>query len=211
MACPICQQRKAKRACPAKGEPICSLCCGREREQTIACPFDCTYLQDARAKEGAALDPADMPYKDVRLEDRFLDDHVGLVETVARSILIAALETPGALDSDAREALDAAIQTQRTLEGGIYYETRPDSSFARTIVGAIQAGVEGYRNGQADELGVARTTDADVLKTLVFLLRLAKHRDNGRAKARGFLHLLARQFDMEKQAPLAGGLIVPGR
>ncbi len=213
MACPICQQRKAKRACPAKGEPICSLCCGREREESISCPFDCSYLQDARVREMGALEPEEAAHPDVRIERQFLDEHEKLVEAVARAALLGSLDTPGALDRDLRDALDAQTRTHKTLAGGIYYETRPDSAFARSISEAIKAGVEAFREEETETLGMSRMRDGDVVKALVFLLRMAQDRDNGRAKGRSFLHLLARQFDMEKEAPsaTAGGLIVPGR
>ena len=42
--CSSCNQRKAKRYCPALASHICSLCCGRLREKEIHCPPDCTYL-----------------------------------------------------------------------------------------------------------------------------------------------------------------------
>jgi hypothetical protein len=42
--CVHCQRQKGKRACPALGGSICSLCCGRHRLVTIACPSDCSWL-----------------------------------------------------------------------------------------------------------------------------------------------------------------------
>jgi len=42
--CSRCQQRKAKRACPALGSPLCPLCCGRLREKELHCPPGCLYL-----------------------------------------------------------------------------------------------------------------------------------------------------------------------
>ena len=70
------------------------------------------------------------------------------------------------------------------------------------------------RTEAAEALGMTRTKASDVVKALVFLLRMAQDRDNGKPKGRGFLHLLARQFDRETEtpgAPAAGGLILPGR
>jgi hypothetical protein len=214
MACPICQRRKGKRACPAKGEAICSQCCGREREVTIGCPFDCVYLQEARGREAGALRPDAAAYPDIRIERGFLEEHEDLVKAAAHATLLGTLGAPGTVDKDVREALDAQIQTQRTLEGGIYYETQPDSTFAKAVASALKEGVGEFRQRETEALGMTRTRDSDVVKALVFLLRMAQDRDNGRPKGRGFLHLLARQFDMEKQAPAAsttGGLIVPGR
>jgi hypothetical protein len=42
--CSHCQQRKAKRSCPALGSPLCPLCCGRLREKELHCPPGCPYL-----------------------------------------------------------------------------------------------------------------------------------------------------------------------
>jgi len=47
--CPLCRQRKAKRACPAKGAEICAYCCGTKRRIEIDCPADCTYLTGEHA------------------------------------------------------------------------------------------------------------------------------------------------------------------
>ena len=58
MSCPLCQRRKGKRACPARGASICSQCCGTKRHVEVACPADCVYLTGAHAPgwEGRAAD-----------------------------------------------------------------------------------------------------------------------------------------------------------
>lgn len=42
--CSRCNQRKAKRACPALNSNLCSLCCGLIREKRINCPPACPFL-----------------------------------------------------------------------------------------------------------------------------------------------------------------------
>ena len=49
MTCPLCRKRRGKRACPAKGEAICSQCCGTKRRVEIDCPPDCAFLDGAHA------------------------------------------------------------------------------------------------------------------------------------------------------------------
>jgi hypothetical protein len=44
LSCAICEKRKAERFCRAKGEKICAVHCGAEREVHIDCPSDCSYL-----------------------------------------------------------------------------------------------------------------------------------------------------------------------
>src|ERR1051325_10170121 len=49
MVCPLCGERKAKRACPALNRLICPVCCGTKRLVEISCPSDCVYLTTARS------------------------------------------------------------------------------------------------------------------------------------------------------------------
>jgi hypothetical protein len=48
VVCPLCQQRRGRRACPALKEQICAVCCGTKRLVEIRCPPDCPYLVTAR-------------------------------------------------------------------------------------------------------------------------------------------------------------------
>lgn len=43
MKCPLCQAKKAQRACHVTGAPICSRCCGESREKSIC--LDCIYYR----------------------------------------------------------------------------------------------------------------------------------------------------------------------
>ena len=55
MLCPVCNQRKAKRTCPALGKQICTVCCGTKRLVEITCPTDCSYLSSSRAHTPEAV------------------------------------------------------------------------------------------------------------------------------------------------------------
>jgi hypothetical protein len=112
-----------------------------------------------------------------------------------------------------RDALDALIRTQRTLESGVYYETRPDNALANRIFSETQKGLEEFRKKEREELGMTHTRDADMLGVLVFLQRLEMDRSNGRPRGRAFLDSL-RGFLGEvvaavPQSPSESPLIVP--
>src|SRR5580692_6812072 len=131
MACAICRTRKPRRFCPGVHGDICTLCCGKEREVTVDCPFACPFLQEARKHEHTVpLNADEIANKDIRVTEEFLEEHEPLLVAAMTSLMEAALDTAGAVDSDAREALDALIRTQRTLQSGVYYETRPDNALA---------------------------------------------------------------------------------
>lgn len=191
MVCVICQARRPKRSCPGVRGDICSICCGQEREVSIACPLDCAYLQDARRHDKLVpLDPAAIPHPDVKVTESFLADNEELVIFLGQTLSRAALDTPGAADLDVRAALDALSRTYLTLRSGVYYETRPENSLANRIYGVVQEGLAEFRRTEQERSGLPKTRDADVLGILVFFSRLEMDRNNGRPKGRAFIGLL---------------------
>lgn len=212
MACAICESRRPRRYCPGVRGDICSICCGTEREVTVSCPLDCPYLQDARRHERTAeVEPDKFPNRDIRVTDTFIREHSALMEFTARRLLQTALRTPGAIDLDVREALESLIRTYRTLQSGIYYDTRPANPVADAIYQEMQSGVAQFRRTEQERTGMARTRDADVLGTLAFLQRLELDRNNGRPRGRAFIDFLRAQFAVtgETPPPAASPLIVP--
>ncbi len=202
MACPICEKRRPKRFCPAKNQQICQRCCGEQREVTIACPFDCRYLQQSREWDySGGLDPKDFPYKEIRIDESFLRDHAELVETCGKALLEASLSTTGTVDADSRAALDGLVRTYKTRESGLYYDSRPDSLYAVRIFDELNQRIERFVREEQEQSGFARTRDSDVLSTCVFLLRMALDRDNGRPKGRAFLDFLRLHFRPSEEAP----------
>jgi hypothetical protein len=177
---------------------------------TLDCPLDCEYLRESRKHErGAEVKPDEFPNQDIRVTETFLREHETLLAAMGRAVLLAGLETPGAVDSDVSEALAALIRTHRTLESGLYYETLPDNPVAAELCRRIQAAAVEFRRAET-ELQMTRTRDADVLGVLAFLQRLEIDRNNGRKRGRAYLDFLRLQFpDAAGQtAPDAGSLIV---
>jgi len=191
MVCALCQVRRPKRFCPGVRGDICSICCGTEREITVACPLECEYLQDARRHDKPVpLKGVALPHEDIRISDKFLADHEELLLFLGHRLNLAALETPGVADFDVRETLEALIRTYRTLQSGVYYETRPDNAPAKALFGKVQSALAEFRAQEQQRLGMPRTRDADVLGMLVFLERLELDRNNGRRRGRAFIDFL---------------------
>lgn len=209
MTCSLCESRKAKRSCPALRQEICPQCCGQEREETLDCPLDCSYLLDSRDRERRpGLDSENFPHKEVRITENFLRDHEDLLTATARSVLTASFQTPGAVDRDVRDALDALVRTHKTLESGVYYQTMPQSPLAASIAGGIQQLLQRFRQEETQRTGLTRTRDVDVLGVLVFLLRMALDEDNGRKLCKRFLHKLYLHFQPAQPASAPSSLIV---
>jgi hypothetical protein len=212
MACAICEARRPRRFCPGVRGDICTICCGTEREVSVDCPLDCEYLQDARRHEKPApLDPSQVPNQDIRVTDEFLHNNEDLLSFASGTLASAALATPGAVDSDLRDALDSLMRTYRTLQSGVYYETRPGNPLAAGIQTAFQAALQQFRQSESQRLGISKTRDADVLGVLALLQRLELDRNNGRRRGRAFLDFLRRVSPHpQAEAPRAPSpLIVP--
>ncbi len=126
--CKICRKRRARRACPAVGGDICTICCGTEREVSLSCPLECEYLREAHQHEKPLpIAPEQFSYPDAKVSEEFLLEHEELLLFVVYSLLKAAVQT-GAIDADVMSALEALVQTQRTLESGLVYETRSENT-----------------------------------------------------------------------------------
>jgi hypothetical protein len=169
---------------------ICSLCCGTEREVTVSCPFTCEFLQESRKHEDPApLDLPELPNADIRVSEKSLEEHQDLIAFASRQLVESALNFPGIVDFDVREALDALIRTWRTLQSGIYYESLPQGRPALHLYRSMQEGLEEFRR-QESQNGHSKSGNSAVLLVLVFLQRLELDRNNGRARGRAFLNVL---------------------
>jgi hypothetical protein len=194
MKCPICETRKPRRHCPGVNGEICSICCGNEREVSISCPLDCPYLAESRQHEKRRqLNPDEIPNKDIQVTEEFLHEHEPLFVFLSSKLIDAALASSGAIDSDLREALQSLIRTYRTLESGLYYETRPANLIAAGIHQQLQESIDGLRKELAEKNAMP-LRDAEILGTLVFLERIELHENNGRPRSRAFIDYLRAYF-----------------
>lgn len=200
MSCPICEKRKAERFCPAKAEKICAVCCGKEREVTIDCPADCTYLIAAHRYESEH--PRSLPADTPLLEETIPQDVVHLQQqlmaALAFSIAKFCAAQPSAADPDVLAALQALAQTYKTLSSGILYENPPSAPLPRELYAALTAFLAEIKKQQAERANSATFKDSEVFYLLVFLYRMGLLRTNGRPRSRQFIEFLRGQFP---QAP----------
>jgi hypothetical protein len=208
--CKICEKRRPRRRCPGVGGEICAVCCGTERENTVSCLLDCEYLREAREHEKRQeLDPEKMPNRDIRVTEEFLERHAALVAAMIRGVVTAGLGVTGAVDQDVRDALESMVQTYRTRQSGLYYESRPQNLLAARIQELIESGLAEYRKASAERLGMETVRDADVLGTLVFLERVGLQFDNGRRRGRAFLDFLRGHAAVDESGAGASPLVLP--
>ena len=160
----------------------------------MECPLDCEFLREGRRHEKApARNAAEFPNRDIQVSEKLLLANEPLLTFLSLTIFRAAMQVPGVVDGDVLEALDGLIRTYRTLQSGVYYESRPNNLLAGSVYATVQDALTEYRGAEQRELGLTKTRDADVLGLLVFLQYFALDRDNGRRRGRAFLDAL-REF-----------------
>lgn len=204
MSCAICETRKEKRFCLAVHGKICPQCCGEQREVTLDCPSECVYLQQARQHERPRsaddLGGAELFLK-VELGDQFLYEHEHLIMGLSYALAKRARMDRNLNDRDLIAALTSLAKTYETLtNSGLHYESPTASIGQQAIADEVQTMIKEYREAEQKHIGYMRLRDSDVLKGLVFLVRMAHARTSGRPKSRAFLDFLYAQFREDPSA-----------
>lgn len=155
------------------------------------------------------VDPKDAVHKEIEVTEEFLRQHEELLLFVIYSLLQAALRTPGAVDTDVLEALEALIKTYKTAESGLIYESRPENSVAAAVQRGFSDSFADYQKVRAEqESALAPIRDKDILSILVFLARFGQQNLNGRPKGRLFLHVLSRMTPEQRVDERAPSIIL---
>ena len=212
MNCSICEKRKAARYCPAKGEKICAVCCGTEREVTISCPPECAYLVAAHRYEDEhqrAL-PSDTPFLAERVPQEILHTHQQFMAALAFQTAKFASHEASTADPDVIAALAALAATYKTLQSGLLYEKIPDIPVQRDLYLALSQFLDEIKRKAAETGQSAALKDVAIFQVIVFLYRMGLLRSNGRPRSRRFIEFLRGQFpqaeELKREAPR---IIVP--
>ena len=210
--CAICEKRKAVRYCPAKGENICAICCGTEREVTISCPPDCPYLiaahryEDEHKRELAS----DTPFLEERIPQEILHTHQQLMAALSYQVAKFASSQTSAADPDVVAALAALAGTYKTLQSGLLYEKIPDIPVQRDLYLELSQFLNEIKQKAAEAGNSGAVKDLAVFQVTVFLYRMGLLRSNGRPRSRRFIEFLRSQFpqaeELQREEPR---IIVP--
>jgi hypothetical protein len=198
VSCAICEKRKEKRFCPAIHGRICPQCCGEQREVTLDCPSECVYLQQAREHEKPRsmkdLNPADL-FVQVDVEDQFLYQHEHLIMGLTFALSKSVRGDRSLNDVDLIAALTGLTKNWETLvNSGLHYENPIASVTQQAVVAEVQNMIKEYREAEQKHVGYIQLRDSEVLRALVFLVRMAHGRTSGRPKSRAFVDFLLAQF-----------------
>jgi hypothetical protein len=159
MRCPLCQQRQARRACPAVGRQICAVCCGTKRQVELTCPPDCGYLATSQAHPPAAVrrqQERDAGFVAAMMEG--LSHRESELFWVLLTFLAGVTADPLArlLDEDLADATGSLAATYETASRGVIYEHRPPSLASQRLM----TDLKGFM------ATLVREADASVVRTV---------------------------------------------
>jgi hypothetical protein len=227
LSCAICEERKEKRFCPAVHGKICPQCCGEQREVTLDCPSECTYLLQSRQQtrehatehhtktqserpgqsdREALLSEAEIPK--VEINEQFLYEREELILGLSFALSKIARADRTLRDRDLILALSSLTKSYQTMvNSSLIYEPSTANvahqAIIRDIAREVETMVREFREAEQQHIGQTRLRDSDVLKALVFILRMGLGRTSGRPKSRAFVDFLFAQFP-EKHSAIVG-------
>jgi hypothetical protein len=196
--CSHCQQRKAKRSCPALGSPLCPLCCGRLREKELHCPPGCPYLSQHKPyQENKVIQKkgtfSEEVLKDERLAWLTLNIEVSLKEMAGRKPdfsdkeAILALEYAKGRVEKGRSLIVFAANERlpRNEAGEAVFLSLNQCRFQRKII--LPQDLESY-------------TPEEKIKCLETTVMAIKHLARGRLDGRTYLQDVSRRLNRLQHA-----------
>jgi hypothetical protein len=206
LSCAICEIRKEKRFCPAVHGRICPQCCGEQREVTLDCPSDCAYLQQAREHEkprpADQFDAASL-FLQIEVSEQFTYEREHLLMGLSYALAKAAQADRSLNDRELIATLSALCASQeRLVNSGLHYEQPLTSAAQQAAAAQVLEMAKQFREAEQKQLGYTTLRDSDMLKALVFLVRLGHGRTTGRPKSRAFIDFLIAQFPEKQPAVL---------
>jgi hypothetical protein len=206
-ACPLCSQRKGRRACPAKGASICSACCGSKRRVEIDCPADCVWLEGAHAKGWAGRET------ERRRDARRLAPHVQRLSREQADLFFVALVGVAAMRARRRDLDDALLaagttalrKTVDTRQRGILYDHQAEDLRAQGLVHELRGLFEARGEAGAE----AVPDDRDLAAVLAALEGALSDVRRENAGPTAFLEVVGRIVGAPAAAsPAPSGLLI---
>jgi hypothetical protein len=175
-------------------------------------------LRQAREHEkprsADTIDPAGL-FLQVEVPDQFLYEKEHLLMGLTYALAKAARADRSLNDQDLMASLAMlATSYERRVNSGLYYEQPLTTESRQRAAAQVETMVKEYREAELKHAGYSNLKDSDVLKAIVFLLRLAYGRSSWRPKSRAFVEFLFAQFPEKESAVVTpedtrGRIIVP--
>lgn len=180
MKCILCEQRKARRYCPAKRGQICAVCCGEKRGVEINCPLDCPYYAEGQKYQQEKITRQRVKKEGVQSYIRRAELYNKNPEIFAKIelVLVGLFRMDGKLkDKEVASALELVIKTLDTEKGGIFYDHRSESRVINEIARRVLVVIREHKDSPELRRGritldYAKEVVEEFLKEIKFYIEL---------------------------------------
>jgi hypothetical protein len=151
----------------------------------------------------------------VEISEQFTYEREHLLMGLSYALAKAAQADRTLNDHDLIAALSSMCTSyERLVNSGLHYDQPLTSAAQHAAAAQVEEMLKEYRDAEQKQLGYSTLRDSDVLKALVFLVRLGHGRTSGRPKSRAFIDFLLAQFPERQSAVVtpqeaASRIIVP--
>lgn len=213
MKCPLCEQRKGKRSCPAKDALICAQCCGEKRVLEIDCPETCEFLKVGRDHEARFHRQRHLYTPDpVKLDNRrrVFRDYEDVLAEIEVFLAEERHANRSLSDKTVAEAMDLLLETMRTEQRGIIYERTSSDLEVESLRRRMKELLDAHSNPAEGK--VRRLRISEVLQCLEVVREIiASHMRDG-SSSLSYVDFLARLLPRNRHATSSGSsIIIPGR
>jgi hypothetical protein len=137
-------------------------------------------------------------FLEVEVGEQFVHEQEHLILGLSYALATGAHKNSAIKDPDVIVALTTVTKRFETLvNSGLHYEVPDANPLHQLIAGEVENMIKEYRETETKNLGYSRLRDSDILRALVFLLRLAQSRTSGRPRSRAFVDFVFAQFPSE--------------
>lgn len=190
MKCFLCNERKAKRYCPAKTRYICAVCCGEKRGIEINCPDDCRYfikgqnyqqkkITNLRIKKDGIVafqKKAELYRKDPQL---FAKIEFALVDAYNQNNRL--------LNKDVVSALQIVLKTLKSESKGLLYKHKSEDMVINDLADTLENEVNELKNNEEINSAAATNFTKEVIDD--FLSEAKFYNDQNTDKSSYLIHL----------------------
>ena len=195
MTCLACGTRKARRACPALNQTICTVCCATKRLVEIDCPEDCPHLAATREhpsaqvkrqqeRDAAVLLPS-IRHLTERQYQLFFLFHTAIARHVPQGF-------SRLLDEDVLQAAGSVAATLETAARGVIYEHAAGSLPAQRLATELTELLSQIRTQGGT------VSDAEAAITLRAIEQGARDATKFDGSGTGYLSVLGRLLQLRK-------------
>ena len=167
-----------------------------------------------RSHRGIAdVNPADL-FLQIEVGDEFLYQQEHLIMGLSFALAKSVRADRNLNDRDLIAAASSLAKSYETLvNSGLHYETPITNSAQLMAAAELQNMLKEFREAQQKHIGYVQLRDSEILRALVFIVRMTYGRTSGRPKSRAFVDFLLAQFPEKPEgiaAPeTAGSIVIP--